>query len=351
MQVDCLIVGQGISGSFLSWYLKQYQLSYKVIDQAVSNSPSRVAAGIINPVTGRRYVETWMINDLLPFAREVYTGLGRFLNLEAFRESYLIDFFADPQMKLGFEKRLAENAAYLRAGDDSPFREFFNFDFGSGVISPVLLVNLLEIIPAWRRSLADEGNLMEENFDSGLLVESAQGIVYKEIEARKIIFCDGARGAENHWFSLLPFALNKGEALIIRLPGLITDKVFKKGMSLIPLYDDVFWLGSTYEWEFSDALPSETFKRRAEEFLHIFLKTPFEIIDHVSALRPATLERRPFVGFHPRHPNIGILNGMGTKGCSLAPWFARQLAKNIAGHGSIDPAVDIRRFTGILNRK
>ena len=68
MQVDFLIVGQGICGTMLSWYLHKEGKTFLVIDEEKPNSSSRVAAGVINPVTGRRYAYSWMIEDLIPFA-------------------------------------------------------------------------------------------------------------------------------------------------------------------------------------------------------------------------------------------------------------------------------------------
>ena len=38
------------------------------------------AAGLINPVTGRRMVTTWMIDELMPFARNAYREIGYFLD-------------------------------------------------------------------------------------------------------------------------------------------------------------------------------------------------------------------------------------------------------------------------------
>ena len=57
MNVDYLIIGQGISGTWLSYYLLKEDKSFVVIDNGFKDSPSRMAAGIINPVTGRRHVE------------------------------------------------------------------------------------------------------------------------------------------------------------------------------------------------------------------------------------------------------------------------------------------------------
>ena len=77
---------------------------------------------------------------------------------------------------------------------------------------------------------------------------------------------------------------------------------------------------------------------------------PFKIIDHQAAIRPANIERRPFAGFHPLNNRVGILNGMGTKGCSLAPFFAKQLVDNIIYNNFIDPEADLKRFSKILAR-
>ena len=76
MQVEFLIIGQGISGTFLSFYLHQNKRSFLVIDNPETTSASNVAAGIINPVTGRRIVDTWMIGEILPFAWHAYQQIG-----------------------------------------------------------------------------------------------------------------------------------------------------------------------------------------------------------------------------------------------------------------------------------
>jgi len=154
----------------------------------------------------------------------------------------------------------------------------------------------------------------------------------------------------NPYFSKLPFAPNKGEALIIAIDGLRETNIFKNGMSLVPWNKNLFWLGSSYEWQFNDPNPSYAFRERAEILLRQWLKLPFEILDHFSAIRPATLERRPFVGFHPEFPQIGILNGMGTKGCSLAPYFASQLRGNMTKGLPVHDEVNISRFTRILGK-
>lgn len=345
MQTEYLIIGQGISGTFLSWYLKKAGKSFIIIDNANPSSSSRVAAGIINPVTGRRIVQTWMIDTLLPYAFNAYNEIGKELNIEAITQKDIIEFFPSPQMVNAFHERYQEDPKYLSIPQEQQsFNKHFNYDFGFGEISPAYAVNLSELIPAWRKQV----KVIEEEFDISYLNLTGNGITYKDISAEKIFFCNGIAAAGYTYFNKLPFALNKGQALIIRAPGLPRQNIFKKAMTIVPLKDDFYWVGSSYEWEFKDGYPSADFLERTTVLLRSWLKTSFTAEAHLSSLRPATLERRPFVGLHPKYPEIGILNGMGTKGCSLAPYFANQLVNYLINNEPILPVADVNRFKKIL---
>lgn len=352
MKVDYLLIGQGISGTWLSYFLQKENKSFLVMDDKNPNAPSRLAAGIINPVTGRRHVSTWMIDTLLPYVWEQYTTLGNELGITAISQKNVTDFFPSPQMRESFIKRVEEKGEYVSMPEDpNQFRNHFNYEFGCGEIKPVYTAHLETIIPAWRKKLMEQGLLMEEKLETMELVIDKNHIRYKDIEAQKVIFCDGAACAANPWFELLPFAPNKGEALFVSIPGLPKDRIYKKGMLLVPMVQpDQWWLGSAYEWEFKDELPSAEFRKKGEQLLQQWLKVPYTIQDHIASIRPATLERRPFVGLHPVHHSIGILNGMGTKGCSLAPFFAAQLVRHLLYGETIDPEGDVKRFARILSR-
>ena len=351
-KVDVLIVGQGLSGTWLGWWLHKTGLSFKIIDKSNKNSASRRAAGLINPVTGRRMVTTWMIDQLIPFAKNSYREIGEFLNSSFISETSVIDFFPSVQMLQSFQKRYEEDPQYLATGDDrEKYSEWFRYDLGWGAIQPCFLVQVEKLLARWRVWLLENNLLVDEIFDISILRENKEGIDYSGIHASYIIFCDGRSSAQNAYFEKLPFAMNKGEGVLVELTGLPKDKTFKKGMSLIPYSENIFWLGSSYEWEFKDENPSEKFRENVVHWLTTTLKIPYTILEHFAAVRPATLERRPFVGFHPLQPGIGILNGMGTKGCSLAPYFARELVNKIQGDGIINPLADIRRFDRILSKR
>src|SRR5687768_17028163 len=106
MQVDYLIIGQGISGTWLSYYLQKQGKTFLVIDNNDKNSASRLAAGIINPVTGRRHVQVWMAEEILPYAKHAYEQLGKELGITAISQKNIIDFFPSPQMRVSFMQRV-----------------------------------------------------------------------------------------------------------------------------------------------------------------------------------------------------------------------------------------------------
>ncbi len=407
MITDVLIVGQGICGTFLSLELERAGLSYVVIDEERPFTASRAAAGLINPVTGRRIVKTWMIDELLPFVQEAYrqagerlgggdgaagtgNGSGAGTGSGFMRPVSLVDFFPTAQMRLAFLKRYEEDPQYLRLPEDEhSWDAGFRYELGYGLIGPCWLVDMPGLLGAARKWMQERGVLREERFELGelvvkpgaaLVVDAAElaageGVSYRDIDARWVIFCDGMESFTNPYFSRLPFAPNKGEVLIVEIPelagiagaatggggmaeagvnGLVgvpaVQTVFKKGISLVPWKEGLYWVGSSYEWSIADAGPTAAFRERTEAVLREWLRMPFRVVEHIAAVRPATLERRPFVGFHPLYPAVGILNGMGTKGCSLAPYFARQLVQRLSEGVAIQPDADILRFRKVLSR-
>jgi glycine/D-amino acid oxidase-like deaminating enzyme len=352
MQVDYLIIGQGICGTFLSYNFLKENKSFIVIDKNELITPSKVSAGIINPVTGRRMVKVWMAEQILPFAHDAYGEIGNFLGITAIAQKNLIDFFPNPHQRLVFLERIEEGEVCLHSyPEQNQFNQFFNYDLGCGEIRNCYIAQTEILLPAWRQQLKENGQLLEEYFEFDELIIKDHSIRYKNIYAEKIIFCDGLSSFENPFFKPLPFAPNKGESFIVEIPGLSNQHIYKKGFMLAPLSQDhLFWFGSNYQWNFPHADPTKEFYEQGGRHLEAWLKLPFKILDHKASLRPATLERRPFVGLHPHQKNIGILNGMGTKGCSLAPFFAHQLTEHLVYEKEIIPEADVKRFSRILTR-
>lgn len=353
---NTLIIGQGLCGTWLSWWLTQQKHDFLLIDEGKTTSSSRIASGVINPVTGRILAKTWMIETLLPFALEAYTKLGNSLGIECIQSTRILHSFPSLQMKEAFDARLPEFGEYLQVPDDMDhWKTLMESPYGIGSIQPALLINLNLLLGRWKEELLHQNRLILERFEPTELIHSENSIQYRDIRADRIIYCDGIQGMQLPYFNRLPFAPNKGQALLLEIPGLPSGHIYKKGISIVP-YPTIngeqnpafFWAGSTYENDFITEEPTQEFRERTEQLVRNWIKLPFKTLHHWAGVRPANMERRPFAGMHPHYPSIGILNGTGTKGCSLAPYFGQQLAKSIVDGSPILPEAHINRFSRLL---
>jgi glycine/D-amino acid oxidase-like deaminating enzyme len=218
---------------------------------------------------------------------------------------------------------------------------------GAGVIKGAN-VQLNALLPAWRRALLQRRLLREERFEISAMELAGQGVRYKDAEAKAVIFCEGVESPANPYFSGLKFLPNKGEALLVNIPGLVTGDIIKKSITLVPLDGGTYWAGATFSWDYADAAPTAAAAASLQASLQQLLQVPYTVKGHIAAVRPSGMDRRPFVGMHPLHPQVGIFNGMGSKGCSLAPWAAGQLCRRLLEGAPIRPEIDIKRYFNAL---
>jgi glycine/D-amino acid oxidase-like deaminating enzyme len=341
-----LIIGQGISGTWLSYWLLRQGATVVVMDHADPNASSRVASGVINPVTGRQVVTTWMAETLIPFAEQAYTEMGGVLNATILNKTGILAFPPSAQMLEAYRQKMDDTPAYVHRVDAvDDYARFFRFSFDAVKISPAFHIDLPALLSGWRQHLLNSGALRNETFVKEKLEVQDAGLCYAGESFDTLVYCDGPAAFKDAAWQGLPFSFNKGEAVITEIPGLPGGQIYKFGITtLVPWVNGHWWLGSTYDNRFTDALPTAAFRNRMEQFLELTLKVPFTIKDHLAAIRPATIDRRPFAGRHPKIPSLAILNGTGTKGVSLAPFLGKQMAEHLLNATPLDPEVDISRF-------
>ena len=111
MKIDYLIVGQGLAGSFLAWNLITQGKSVCIVDQSHKDCSSFAAAGMINPITGKRLVLSPRCDDLLPFAKNVYLQLEQQFNVRFFESKKIIRLFKDEsEIDEWMQQRAAERS-------------------------------------------------------------------------------------------------------------------------------------------------------------------------------------------------------------------------------------------------
>ncbi|VAV84569.1 FAD-dependent cmnm(5)s(2)U34 oxidoreductase, partial [hydrothermal vent metagenome] len=185
--------------------------------------------------------------------------------------------------------------------------------------------------------------LIKETFDYDSL-QIEKNIIYKVIKAKHIVFAEGFGLQQNPFFKYLPLKPTKGELLTIYAPNLKIDYILKSSVFIMPLGDDLYLVGATYEWE---DLSNTTTKKAKEELLSklkTVLQCEFKVIDQVAGIRPTVKDRRPLVGQHPEYNNVFVLNGLGTRGVMIAPYVALQLYNFIEKGLSLNTEIDIKRF-------
>jgi len=349
MQYDTLIVGQGLAGTLISWELEKSGGTAFHVDPGHERASSNVAAGLMNPITGRRYVKSWRFDDLLPVARRVYRELEKELGINLYNEYGIIRSLFNHREENDWLARTGDPAYQPYMLDEprmSTYADHIRPAYSYGEVRQSAQVYIGRLIKAYRKRLSAKNAILEEAFDYQRLEVSEHSIRYGPVTARRVIFAEGAAAAKNPYFAHLPFGGAKGQAIWVRIPGAEFPKILKQRIFIVPWEKDVYWIGSTNSNHFDHDRPTEEARAYLTERLSDILTLPFELIEHRSAIKPTVKDRRPFLGAHPEHPHLYIFNGLGTKGTSLGPYWASHLRDFILKNSTLDKEVDIRRFSG-----
>ena len=187
------------------------------------------------------------------------------------------------------------------------------------------------------------GKIREEFFEYPEMVITEKGLKYKDLRAGKIIFCEGPQARNNPYFKWLPFRPVKGEILTID-PEIHFKFIFNRQIFILPLQDGLYRVGATYNWDYRHINPTEEAKKYLEQKLNQFFPVNYNVKIHLAGIRPATKDRRPFVGLHPNFPSVGIFNGLGSKGVTLSPYFTEQFVDYLLKDKELDKEVNINRY-------
>jgi len=322
-EVEYLIVGQGIAGTILSYRLIKENKSVLVIDQGHHSSASHVAAGVINPLVLKRLTMTWRAEEFLETAHNFYPELDHHLSISSFHKTPINKLIQSEDEKSFWDKRWERvplKGVVEKELEDAQL-DHTTSPFKKGIVKNTAWVDLKVLLSSYRSFLEKNNLLIEETFDH-MDLECHQ---YKNISFEKIIFCEGASCVSNPFFSHLPFSPNKGELITIKSADLKLNEIYKKKVFVLPLGNDLYRVGATYEREFEKKYDSQ---QKREELISSFrsiFNCDFEIIDQESGVRPAVMDRRPLLGKHPLINNFFLFNGLGSRGCLMAPQLSEEL--------------------------
>ncbi|HLT50806.1 MAG TPA: FAD-binding oxidoreductase [Arenibacter sp.] len=343
--VDFLVVGLGLAGISLCEVLENNQRSFTVVSDR-SQTSSVVAGGLYNPVILKRFTLAWKAGEQLEMALPFYRQLEKRLNTDLLHDLPVLRKFVSVE----------EQNLWFEATDKPGLRPFLSPDvifghneniaapFGYGEVLGTGRLDTATLLAAYGQFLLENNLLVRETFDHKKLKIHASYVEYGSIVAKNLVFATGFGLKDNPYFNYLPLNGTKGELLTIRAPRLKEPMVIKSSVFIIPMGEDLYRVGATYNRDDKTNIPTGASRSELLRKLDTFLKCPYEVTDHVAGIRPTVSDRRPLVGRHPQYGNLYVLNGLGSRGVIIAPMAAHQLYGLMAQNVPIDREMDVSRF-------
>ncbi|WP_439130579.1 NAD(P)/FAD-dependent oxidoreductase [Polaribacter sp.] len=345
MKVDYIIVGLGLAGLAFAEELINANKSFLVFEDD-SQTSSLVAGGVYNPVILKRFTPVWNAKQQLEIALPFYKTVEKKFKTK-FDEKFVI--------KKAFKSVEDQNnwfaatdhpllADYLDPKIDNQKKEGIFGDFGFGNVKQAGRVDTKKLVDVYRHYLKKDNKIRFEQFEHQKIKFNEFKLEYKGITTNTIIFCEGFGMKQNLFFNYLPLNEVKGELITIHAPSLQIDFLLKSTLFVLPLGNDYYKVGATFNWKDKTSNPSKEGKDELVEKLKKVIHVPYKIIDQTAGVRPTVRDRRPLIGKHPAFPNLALLNGLGTRGVMIAPTMAKQLFNHLEKGEQLDPTSDIKRF-------
>ena len=344
-QVDYLIVGLGLAGIAFSEQCLAHGKSVFVIDSGVAGA-SRVAAGLYNPVILKRYTLPWRAEEQFDLARTYFKALELKLKVP----------LRIPLPVRKIFQSIEDQNNWFAASDNPGLKRFMNPNliqnqikgleapYALGQVNETGRVDIVTLQKAYASYLEQMHAFAKAVFDYSQLELLEDGVVYQEIKAKKIVFAEGYGMRQNPYFNKLPLVGNKGEYIVVWVPGLALDAALKSSFFIVPLGNDCYKVGATYDWTSKDILPTAGAREELIAKFKTVVQLPFKVIDQEVGIRPTTGDRRALIGQHPHYPPLAVLNGLGTRGIMAGPLLAQYLFNHLEHQQSLPPEIDIMRF-------
>ncbi len=354
LKKDYLIIGQGIAGTVLALELHRRGKSVVIMSKEGKSWSSSVAAGVYNPFNFRRMIPTWKAKETVELAKLFYTAAEKITNSKFHTNKEIIRPFATLEERKMWENYAAQEGAIFA---DNIIREQvcegkLNTPYGAGFLNDCGVVNTALMMHATREFFTARNEYKDEWFEASKLEIRDDGVVYdNRITVTKIVFCEGHLALGNELFSEMPIAPTKGEVLHVSIPGLGLNEIVNGAVYLSSIGNDLYICGATFDPGKSDDNITTEAKAELEKKLSELVTVPFRVESQFAGVRPAGLDRKPFIGLHPQHPQIAIFNGTSSKGILLSPFLAQLLADHMESGEEIPIEIDFVRFSRRKSRR
>lgn len=317
----------------MAWALHWAGRRVMIVDRGEPITASRIAAGLITPITGRRMTLTHRYKESYRHAAAFYRRIECELNCQFLDEKPAIRQFVNNDEQCAFEKKLCGSDVRFAIVKDDVGRV-------TGIeMRDAARLNVPQFLKQTRQYFSSLGRYQqaELNPDTDIVIDQS-GVLVDRLDIRTtfVVYCQGYQPNRNRWFPTIPDAPTKGEILRVRLSDYREDRVMHKGIWLVPdgfeADEASFLLGATYDRANLDNEPTTAGREELLSGLKQLTAATPVVMDHVAAVRAGMKRRRPIIGPHPDSVCVFVLNGLGSRGALLAPVAAQALTDLICGN-------------------
>lgn len=340
--LDFIIVGQGVVGSALAWHLLRRGQKIHVIDSPANNHCSVVSAGIFTPITGKYLAKTWMAEEAFPYLLEYYSHLEQKLNTPILNRKKVYRVFQSIEESQKWEERSTTAVGTMaQYTTEFPDKEIVA-PFGGIEIKNTGYISIRNLLKATAEFLQPTQSYSQERFSYDDLTLESDHVKYRHLTARKLIFCEGPQVMDNPYFNTLRFDPVRGEILEVALDQPV-QAIYNGGVFLLPLTRHKVLVGATYDRSTFRLDPTEKALSTLSTGIRKLIDCEFKVMNRRVGVRPCTFDRKPYIGIHPEYPTLGICNGFGSKGVSLAPLLTKTFVEHLLEGTHLPQEVSLNR--------
>ena len=231
--VDYMVVGLGLAGTAFCETLRRNNKTFVVFNDQ-SQTSSRVAGGLYNPIILKRFTLSWKADEQLAVAVDFYKQLEQFLNIQFDEKLNVLRKFAS----------IEEQNLWFEAADKKSLKQFLDTQLVSnknaGIKVPFEFGKVLEtgkldtkvLFDGYTKWLKQEKSIFLETFDYNELKVLPNSVSYKGISAKNVVFAEGFGMIHNPYFKYLPMQGSKGEYLVIEAKELQERNIIKSSIFL-----------------------------------------------------------------------------------------------------------------------
>jgi glycine/D-amino acid oxidase-like deaminating enzyme len=343
-KIDVIIVGGGIAGTCLAWTLFERGYSFVLIDDGAPLTASRVAAGLVTPITGRRLNASYNWSIAFSHCDQFYQQIEQRLAAAFWYRSGAVRLRDAKLSEDDVKERLKQFPEIETVWLDSNWFDEHMLQNNGGFFMPqACRLDVNRFLQLSHQFFETRKSIVyaSVDLDEDIFVHP-QNVYYRmeDVSASYVICCRGIADQTHHWFEAARFNPAQGDILQIEFDRPLHNVTMHSNWWMTPVHaaktlgcldlghrmkTNQWLLGSTYQWRPLNGLPSPEGRDSLLQGLVQRFNIPCQVVDHRAAIRPASFDQKPFLGMHNVLPRLGLLNGLGAKGCHLAPWCASLL--------------------------